>query len=94
MERALPPPAKTAHSRCGVWNGEQAAFSLLRALTGHTAELIQVAWNKTGTRLLTAGLDGTARVWDVNRGAELFVRRQFSASNDPITGRLGHHHRR
>ncbi len=35
-------------------------------LAGHTVDIDSVAFNSTGTRLITASDDGTARVWDVS----------------------------
>ena len=41
---------------------------------GHFDALWGVAWSPDGTRLLSGSHDGTARVWDANRGTELFAR--------------------
>lgn len=38
----------------------------LSLLTGHTGAVLEVAWNGDGTLLVSAGADGTARVWDVS----------------------------
>jgi len=43
----------------------------LRALEGHTAPVRALAWSPDGTRLASAALDGTARVWDPATGAAL-----------------------
>ena len=40
---------------------------------GHFDALWGVAWSPDGTRLLSGSHDGTARVWDANRGTELFA---------------------
>ena len=37
---------------------------------GHFDALWGVAWSPDGTRLLSGSHDGTARVWDANRGTE------------------------
>lgn len=42
-------------------------------LVGHTDEVLDVAFNSTGTRLVTASADSTARVYNVNNGVCLAV---------------------
>ncbi|MEV4001927.1 NB-ARC domain-containing protein [Actinomadura sp. NPDC049753] len=41
-------------------------------LTGHSDAVTSVAFSPDGARALTAGLDGTARMWDTATGRELF----------------------
>ncbi|MHC1766462.1 MAG: protein kinase [Verrucomicrobiia bacterium] len=43
----------------------------LRTLRGHLGPVVQVSFSPNGERVLTASLDGTARVWDANEGTEL-----------------------
>jgi WD40 repeat protein/transcriptional regulator with XRE-family HTH domain len=43
------------------------------ALRGHTSGVNDVAFSPDGTRLATASLDGTAKVWDAVTGQELFT---------------------
>ena len=43
----------------------------LRTLEGHTGPVQSVAWAPDGTRLATAGADGTARLWDAATGERL-----------------------
>ncbi|HEX4461245.1 MAG TPA: WD40 repeat domain-containing protein, partial [Polyangia bacterium] len=45
------------------------ATGLCRDLVGHTALVYGIEFSPDGTRVLTAGWDGTARVWDVATGA-------------------------
>lgn len=40
-------------------------------LRGHTDSVVFVRWNERGDRVVSASYDGTARVWDVQRAAEL-----------------------
>src|SRR5262249_54523694 len=42
-------------------------------LYGHRDEVTSVVFSPDGTRLATASLDGTARVWDARTGQELLV---------------------
>jgi WD40 repeat protein len=64
-----------------VWNAHTG--ELLHSLDGHgegTAELKQkmvqsISFNGAGDRLVSAGWDGTARVWEVATGRQLFVLR-------------------
>src|SRR5262249_53143979 len=43
----------------------------LRTLRGHLGAVVDVSFSPNGERVLTASLDGTARLWDSRRGAEL-----------------------
>lgn len=38
-------------------------------MKGHVDEVLDIAFNSTGTRLVTASADGTARVYNVHNGA-------------------------
>ena len=42
-------------------------------LRGHTANVFDIMWHPQGTRMATCGLDGTVRIWDVERGQEIIT---------------------
>lgn len=50
-----------------------AASRVRGILRGHTQAVRTVAWSPDGQRIATASRDGTARVWDADRGIELAV---------------------
>jgi WD40 repeat protein len=43
----------------------------LFSLTGHTAEIVDVAFSPDGQRLVSTSVDKTARIWDLKTGREL-----------------------
>ncbi len=45
----------------------------LHTFTAHTGSVLGVAFSPDGTRLATAGSDGTARIWDVMTGEVLHI---------------------
>jgi WD40 repeat protein len=56
----------------GVKVGNATTFRPLRVLAGHTAPVRVLGFvGAEGRRLVTAGQDGTIRLWDVDRGAEV-----------------------
>lgn len=57
---------------------DEADGRLLGVLRGHTAAVNSVAFDREGSRVLTGGGDGTARIWDVS-GAEIAVLRTAKA---------------
>jgi WD40 repeat protein len=52
-----------------IWDATTGELSL--TFTGHTGTVVSIVWSATGDRLLTASLDGTARIWDAQSGGEL-----------------------
>lgn len=50
-------------------------------LTGHTGTVYRASFDAAGTRLITAGGDGTARIWNTADGTEL---RRLTSSSGPI----------
>ncbi|MFW6136356.1 MAG: WD40 repeat domain-containing protein, partial [Chloroflexota bacterium] len=52
----------------------------LRLLLGHGAEVYCAKWDPDGRRILSAGADGTARVWDAASGQERLVLRGHSGA--------------
>jgi WD40 repeat protein len=55
----------------------------LRTLTGHTGDVLKVAFSPDGKHLATASWDRTAKLWDVASGAELAT---FSDHSDQLWG--------
>lgn len=60
-----------------TWQAERALARAVaddlaqRTLNGHNGEVTGVDWSLDGSRLLTAGNDGTARIWDASTGQEI-----------------------
>jgi WD40 repeat protein len=62
---------------------EEASSALYRAIArsrwqatlhnGHVDQIRRVAWSSDGTRIVTASLDGSAKVWDAQTGAVIFT---------------------
>jgi len=59
------PRTRLRPARCG-WDAETGGE--LFALKGHTGKVTSVALSPDGKRIVTAGADGTVRVWDVPAG--------------------------
>lgn len=52
---------------CKIWDINTG--KCIETLMGHVDEVLDIAFNSTGTRLVTASADGTARVYNVHNGA-------------------------
>lgn len=50
-------------------------------LAGHSGSVNRASFNADGTRLITAGADGTARIWSVPEGTEL---RRLTPGSGPV----------
>lgn len=46
--------------------------SYIHRITGHTDEFLSVAWNPVANLLASGSKDGTVRIWDVDKGEQLF----------------------
>jgi eukaryotic-like serine/threonine-protein kinase len=57
--------------RVVLWNSATRQTAVV--LRGHAGEVNDIAFNHDGTRLVTAGQDGTVRLWDVATGRALLV---------------------
>lgn len=62
----------------------------LLSLDGHQGRVLSAAWSPDGTRVATAGQDGTAHLWDARTGEELAVwRGHKDAINAVVFGPSG-----
>ena len=52
---------------------EAASGETLQTLSGHNGRIVRLNFSDGGTRLVTASMDGSARVWDTATGASLGV---------------------
>ena len=81
----------TAGNDAVVWDthGEAPLFRF----SGHTRPLTSVSFLPGDSRILTASMDGTARIWDVATGLELARMETpegaiWDAVHDPVSGRI------
>jgi WD40 repeat protein/serine/threonine protein kinase len=54
-----------------------------RTITGHTAPVFQIAFSPDGTRIASASVDTTPRVWNADTGAEIVCFKKHTA---PVVG--------
>ena len=52
---------------CKIW--DIGSGKCVETLRGHVDEVLDICFNATGTRLVTASADGTARFYNVHTGA-------------------------
>lgn len=55
-----------------IWERHAAGW-VVRVLRGHESGIFAVAFDPSGTRLATVAEDSTARIWDIESGAQLHV---------------------
>jgi WD40 repeat protein/DNA-binding SARP family transcriptional activator len=73
----------TAEAETALHRAVSASRLQLR-LVGHTGPIDDVAFSRDGKRLVTAGWDGTARVWDATTGVELMRLEPSSRTPSPL----------
>jgi WD40 repeat protein len=61
-----------------------ANLQTLLVLKGHTDGVNNATFDRNGSRIVTAGADGTARVWNARTGAQQLVLRVPPGPNSPI----------
>lgn len=59
--------------------------ALIRTLEGHSASVYGVALSADGRRAVSASLDRTLKVWDLERGRELFALEGHSAPVNAVS---------
>jgi WD40 repeat protein len=52
-------------------------------MRGHTAEVLSAAYSPRGETIVSGGMDGTVRLWDVLRGDQRFV---LTSQGEPVRG--------
>src|SRR3954469_20012450 len=55
----------------GIHEGARGRF--VHTLTGHSANVVSVAFSPDGRRLATASYDRTTKLWDVQTGQDVFT---------------------
>jgi WD40 repeat protein len=63
---------------------ETATGALLTTLEGHRGNVRSASLDRSGSRAVTWGQDGTARVWDVLAGREICRLQGYDAQQDPV----------
>jgi WD40 repeat protein len=74
LDQCIPHRAADKNHRGWEWfYQDRLCHGALRVLRGHAGAVAGVAYSPDGSRLATAGKDGTVRVWDVVSGTEVRV---------------------
>lgn len=56
----------------GIWLYDVDALDVEpRFLKGHTNNILSIAYNPDGTQIISSGMDGTIRIWDVATGEQI-----------------------
>ena len=58
-----------------IWNLDNGIEEPL-SLVGHQGQVQSVAFSRDGARLVSGGIDGTVRLWDVTSGSQLVTLQQ------------------
>jgi len=75
-------PRVTQGPQSRIWERPAVVTSVLR-IEAHSASVMTAEFNGDATRLCTASLDNTAKVWDATNGALI---REFPSSGGPMLG--------
>src|SRR5437867_12682757 len=65
--------------------------TLVAAFEGHDSELKSAAFSPDGTRVLTASLDGTAKLWSATRSSLLTTLEHAAGLGQVAFSRVGKH---
>jgi WD40 repeat protein len=72
----------TSSGTAEIW--EIASQRLVATLTGHSGQVVAVAYSPDGRLVATGATDGTARVWGARSGRQILVLRGHNATVDAV----------